>query len=642
MIFGPDLLALGVVAGLTYAILAVGLVLIYRSTKVVNFAHAAIGGAAAVALQKLVVDHGVNYWLAFVPAVAMAGAFGALAELTVIRRLFEAPRVILLVATIGLAQLFAAVEFYFPRVDPSVALRAGGFPTPVDWTVTVGDYTLGPAQWMILLVVPGMSLGLAAFFRFSAYGNAIRGASENADSARLAGISVRRMSTFAWTIAGVISGVTAVLTAPSRGISFFTASLGPGLLTRALAAAVIARMTSFPIAFGAGIAIGVIDQVVFVNYTQSGLQQLVVFVIVLGALIVRGRSLGRDDQDVSTWAIQPVIPPVPQALRDLSFVRLGPYAAVGAALVVACALPFLTTATATVLFTDVLLFAIVGLSLTVLTGWAGQLSFGHFALVGVGAVAAARFAFAGWPFPVDVLVAALVGAVVALVVGLPALRIRGTYLAVTTVAFAVMASEWLFTQSWALPDASSTFVDRPGILEGHRVYYFAALGALAGSVWVVRNLRASTLGLGILAVRDNERAATAAAVPATQAKLVAFAISGLLAAFAGGMYAYSLERFGSGRFSPFTSLVMLSMAIIGGLGSVPGAVLGALYVFGIPYAFGNDEILRLLTSGVGLLVLLMFAPGGLAGLMYRARDAMLDRLARAEPATDSRAPEPAA
>ena len=229
----------------------------------VNFAQGQLGVVAAVFLVKLFYDFGFNYWVALVISVALAAAVGALSEL-VLRRLFNRPRVLVMVATIGLSQVLFLFTV-FPFIRPKKLYRP--FPVPIDWTFHIGTFLFSPGDVMTLIVAPVVVVALAAFIRCSSWGLAMRAMAENAESARLSGVWVRRTSTVAWTLAGALSAVTAVLASPGQ-TSALTDVLSPDLLLLALLAALIGAMVSLPVAFIAGIGVGVVVDLLQWNITN--------------------------------------------------------------------------------------------------------------------------------------------------------------------------------------------------------------------------------------------------------------------------------------------------------------------------------------------------------------------------------------
>jgi branched-chain amino acid transport system permease protein len=282
-----------------------------------------------------------------------------------------------------------------------------------------------------------------------------------------------------------------------------------------------------------------------------------------------------------------------------------------------------------------LIFAMVILSLALLTGWAGQISLGHLAFTAFGAAVAGTLAQQGRHFFVCLLVAGLAGALVAVAIGIPALRIQGLFLAVTTLAFALATGVYFLNAEffpWLVPD-STTRVLRPVLfgkfdLETEHTYYYVILVLFVLTVASLRSLRNSRSGRVLVATRDNVRSAQAFGISPVRARLSAFALSGFIAAMAGGVYFFGQHGISSTLLETPRNLLVFSMAIIGGLGSVPGALLGAGYLMLLQQSGGSVQS-QFLASGVGLLFILMLFPAGLSGIVYDLRDALLRRYAKA-------------
>ncbi|MCU1460748.1 MAG: putative transporter ATPase and permease protein [Acidimicrobiales bacterium] len=632
----------GLVNGLGYGLLALGLVLIYRSNRVLNFAHGQLGVTSAVLLSKLVVDLGINYWPALVFVLIVAAVIGAGTEL-ILRRLFDRPRLLVMVATIGLSQVLFLLTLA-PFIRPKTA--ASAYPLPFHSGFTIGNglaaHHFTGADVLTLIVAPLAALALAVFFARSPHGLAMRAMAENADSARLAGVWVRRTSTLAWVIAALLSAVTAILAAPAKGNGFVEV-LGPDLLLRALAAALIGAMTSLPIAFAAGIGIGVFEQVMAWNVHSDPALQTIMFAVLIAALLVRVRGLrtGARDEERSSWRFG-VAGRMAGAGGVEALRRQVGWAGVALAIGAAAVLPALVSQGRAFLLSRIFVFAVIAVSITVLTGWAGQLSLGHFGLVAVGAIVASRLA-PHWPLPLVLMVAGLMSAAVAILVGLPALRIKGLYLAVSTLAFALlMQTAVLNTPCWksplfgfhactGLPDPASQYIARPSIfgisLVSERAFAWFALAVLVVVLGIVRVWRDHGLARAFVAVRENEIGAAAMGIRVARTKLLAFALSGFLAGVAGVCFALVTQRFKADAFSASQSILVVSMVIIGGLGSVQGAVLGAVYLIGLPAAFGSGVTTQFATSGIGLLVFILYLPGGLAAVLTKLGDAVTGFLA---------------
>ena len=621
----------GLIVGLTYGLLAVGLVLVYRTNRVLNFAQGQIGVIAAVFLAKLTADFKFNYWFALVLALALAAGVGALSEL-VLRRLFNRPRVLVMVATIGLSYVLLVLSA-LPFIAPHNLSRP--VPVPFDLSFTVGQTIITPTEVLTLIVAPLVALGLVVAVRSTSWGLAMRAMSENADSARLSGVWIRRTSTITWTVAGGLSAVTAILNAPGQ-TSALTTALRPDTLLYALGAALLGAMISLPVAFLAGVGMGLLIELLQWNLTSVPQQWLILFLVVLAVLVVRVAALrkGVRTGERTTWHFGAA-----STVRTTADVLRRRVSATGVLLTIAVAalLPLLLSVGNDFIFSQICIYAVIALSLTVLTGWAGQVSLGHFGLVAVGALVAVHLG-SSLPLPVVLLYAAGASGVVAVLVGLPALRLPGLFLAVTTLGFAiVMQSTVLATPCWTvpllhktlctgLPDPAYSVIDRPTLfgldLHSERAFAWFSLAVLLLSVYMVRTWRDKGIARRLVAVRDNELGAAAMGIPVLRTKLLAFALSGCMAGYAGACFAFAVGQLNNTdiTFDPTTSFVVISMVVIGGLGSIPGAILGALYLEGLPAIFGSNQTIQFITSGLGLIAFILYLPGGLADLLHRFGD----------------------
>jgi branched-chain amino acid transport system permease protein len=357
-------------------------------------------------------------------------------------------------------------------------------------------------------------------------------------------------------------------------------------------------------------------------------------------LLFRRAQTSRADNGESTWDSAGVLKAVPRDLSFLPEVRWGRrgLAAVTALLVVLVPLAFTPSTVTTLSFA--LVWGLVAMSLVVLTGWGGNISLGQFGIVGIGAMAAANL-LTRWNVDLFVGMAAamVLGAFVAVAIGLPALRIRGLYLAVTTLAFAVALDSYFLNPSnfsSFVPDTTlSPVLFKRFDMSSEWVRYEFCLVVVVLASLVVRALRRSRPGRVMIATRDNERAAGAFAVPTTWVKLQTFVFAGALAGLAGALYVLVLTPVGAGQgtFPAESSIDVFSYAVIGGLGSVAGAMSGVFFFrildFVLARHFSGNvvTIIRYSLSGGGLLFVLYFLPGGLWQFVQRRRDDILRRVA---------------
>ena len=650
---GQQSLVLGLVTGLTYAAFAAGFVLIYRSTGVLNFAHGEVGAFGVALFVLLLAQYGLNWWLSFGLALAACAAIGMAIELIVIRRLFTSPRLVVLIATIGVGQIVLFAKFNLPNV---VAPGPISPPFTAVWTPT-DHIRLQARELIVLAVIPVLIAALAWFIARTRFGLAVRASASNPDTARVYGTSPRRTSTIVWTISGAFAAATAIFLAPLQGINSAqagTAAIAEPLLLRVLVVSLLARMRSLPGTLAGGVAVGVAEALIRSNVDSANrsVVDVYLFVAVLVVVLLVVRSTGLQE----SWSLAPRVRAIPSRLESLWWVRrlnaMGFVALFGFFVLLG-----LTLSTNSSLFTwtSILLFAMVVLSMTVLTGWAGQLSLGQFAFVGLGGLTVLGLTQGNdipvlfdlfdlsldLPWALAMVVATAVGVVAAVIVGLPALRVRGLFLAVTTLAFAVASATWLFQQDFFTGGTSFPRpADKPVLDLGpihvdfaasRKNYYFLCLVSLAVVAAVVARLRRTGIGRSWIAVRDNEEMAAASTVSPIRMKLAAFGVAGGIAAYSGGLLVTlvpSLQP--DSLFRASESIVVVATAIIGGLGSVAGPILGALWIRGIPQIIPEelDDLVRLLTSSIGLLVLLMYFPGGLLQILYSIRDKLLERADR--------------
>ncbi|MET7425114.1 ATP-binding cassette domain-containing protein [Dactylosporangium sp. NPDC005555] len=625
--FGPDRILLGLFTGLTYALLAVGLVLTYRSSRFVNFAHGSIGVFGAAVLGRLVVGEGVAYWVAFPAAMLVAAGVAAGVEAGVVRRLRHRSRVIGMIATLGLSQFILVVSLLVNRQGVSGAT----FPKPPGLpSFTVGRTPVGPAFTAMLILTPLLLVALALFLKRSRHGLAIRAAADQPSAALLDGVAAPRMATVAWAIAGGIAAFSAILVTPTQGAQSID-TLGPDLLLKGLAGAVIARLSSIPVAFAASLGIGVLEQVLLSGSSGTGLVQVVLGATILIALLRQPR-LGRRDTDDGGWARSGAAPLTgPWPVR-----HLGKLVA-AAGFLFAAALAYLVDNQTASALTTVAGFTLVALSVLVVTGVAGELSLGQFAFAGIGGAVSVRVGADTGNFFAGVVAGCAAAALAAAAVGVPALRLRGLALAVTTLAFALATSAYLLRRDWLLGSGVGTPKPRWAgyTLEMAKDYYLFALLMLGLGMWLTANLRRGAFGRLLTALRDNEEAARALTVSAPLRKLQAYAVAGALAGLGGAVIGHGQTQLTVNSFPASASVDVVAVTVVGGIGLLGGPLLGALVIVGIP-SFVDLGIPGQAALTLGWLLVVVLLPGGLGGVLVRARDALTARWSR--PPADARPP----
>jgi branched-chain amino acid transport system permease protein len=639
VVFGSGLVPIpvfaeAVVDGVVDSLFAVGLVLVYRANRVINFAQASFGVAASALFFSLTAFWRWPWALAAPAAIAAAILVGAIGQVFIIRRFARSPRLVLTVVTIAFGQLLGGAAALVPSLFGSGPAPLGVARTPFsnirwDWHPASfrGDHLLA-------IVVAGLVLAaMAAFFRFTSVGIAIRGAAVNDDRASLLGVDTAGLSTVVWAVGAGLAALAAVLSLPLESATLATTMIG-GIgavsLLRALGAAVMGRMEDLPVTAVAAIAIAMFERSVFWAFADTAVADLGLLVLIVTVFLVQRSRLARTEVVTTTaWTAAEEVRPIPAELRDHASVRTGRRWFAIVATVVVLGYPWVMSPSQTTLGALYAIYAVIGISLVVLSGWGGQISLGQFAFVAVGALTAGSLsARAGAPFLVATVAACAVGAGAAVLLGLPALRIKGLFLAVTTMSFAVTTATFVLNPNyfgWLLPGT----IKRPVFLgldtEDPRAFYYLTLVGVGIAVFVAIGLRNSRTGRVLIAMRDNERAAQSFGVNLVRSRLATFAISGLLASFAGVLFAYHQNAVTQPSFAPEQSIQMFMMAVIGGLGSVQGVILGAIYLGTVNLFVPAGG--QLLASGAGVLVVLAFYPTGLGGAAYALRDAWLRRIA---------------
>ena len=642
--YSNDILFDGLIQGLVYSLVAFGLLLIYRATGVINFAHGQIGAFGGYIMALLQVRYDIAYGLSLPIALLCGVLLGVAAEL-VLRRLFTQPRLLLFVATLGLTQVIQLLQLRLPIPDEQATNVT--FPVLISGNWEVAGINVTGPQLMVLLFVPALMIFLGWLFHRSAFGMNVRATADNFPAARLAGIGVRSVSTKVWALAGLLAALSALLIAPLQGGSIASVqnALGPKMLLLSLVAAMVGRMKSFTWTLVGGLLAGVVDRFLITwslsGDLPAGSNVAVLFVVILVVLFTVGRSASMKDE---AWQLSSKVRAARVELTRHPLYRGLTFAGFGLIAALALVLPSQVDKASDMLkFSSVPVYLIIALSVTVITGWGGQLSLGQFGFVALGSYLTIYYAN-DLPYLVALPIGVAWGVIAAVIVGVPALRVKGLYLAVVTLGFGLAIRSWFIVGEKFAPGGGGSAqlnVDRNKgfrlifwTVKGNNfdgVYYFVLLMALVSCLLVWR-IRRTGIGRSIIATRDNETASSAYTVAPNRAKLLAFAVSGGLAALAGGLLplvARNAQFKVDGLLFDFDeSLRIVSVAVVGGIGSITGAVLGTLLIIAVPLFFDGTKQVELFASGFGMLIVLLYFPSGLISIVHSGRDNLLNWIAR--------------
>jgi branched-chain amino acid transport system permease protein len=669
----------GLASGALIAAIALGVVLIYRGSGVVNFANSAVAMYIAFVYAVLRKDgdlflpplpnpfalvEGVLHWfqdkpnwtdlpdwptrisfgpnMQFAPALIISLIFsvflGLILHLLIFRPLRNAPPLAKVVASIGLFLFFPAVIIRRFGIQPYTVKKMPFFKTGSQVKLPL-NIKIATDQFVIAVLVVVFTVVLWAVFQKTRFGLATRAASENEKGAVVLGFSPDFLAGANWVISTLITGLLGILAAT------VSATVDPGvlpaLIVPALTAALVGGFSSFGWTTFAAMLLGMqFGLVSYIGATHKwfprsgsgafpGVDRLLPFVVIVLVLFLRGNSL--PTRGAIAAGRLPFSPTPPRwAIR-----WAGPVLAVVTAILAL----FVFTPVFRLALSSTLIGIIICLSIVVLTGYVGQISLAQMAFAGISAFLVAKLTTEqNVPFPIPILIGAVVATLVGLLVAIPALRVRGVNLAIVTLAFAVAVDKVLFGNSSVTGGFKGAPVDTPKVFAQARDVRFRILGVIAGDgkqpnpmtavfclvvvvllCYGVANLRRSATGRRWLATRSNERAAAAAGVNVSGTKLLAFGVSAFIAGIGGAVFAYRSGTVAADKFDYLDSLTYFAFAYLGGIASVAGAISGGFLVGGglvftfLAEVMGIPPEFTLIIGGLGLIFSAVQNPEGIAG-----------------------------
>ncbi|MES5822554.1 ATP-binding cassette domain-containing protein [Streptomyces sp. RG80] len=552
-----DLTLAGLSVGSAAALTGIGLIVTYRATGVLNFAHGAIAMVCAYALRSCVVEWGWPLWAgATVTLLVLAPGIGLALERFVFRPL----------AVLGgdpAQTLVASIGVFVLLVGGAALVWGQGARDDAPELVSADP-------WGQLAVVLVLSVAVGTLIRWTRFGRELRAVVDDRQLAVLGGIDADRVAAAGWAFGSFTAGLTGVLLAPYVRLDPYGLPL---LVMEVVAVAVAARMRSLPVAVVVALGIGV-AQSQLTRLHPSGwgepLLQAVGANLFVVALLVAALALPRvGGRDALPRTATARVPTPPGAWIVAVVLFLLPLGFAG---------PDLTTSV------QVPALGVVLLSLVVVTGRGGQISLGQAAYAGLGALFTALLAagrFPGLPRLPELAALALAVVLVAplgLLTGWPAISRRGLALALATFAVGVGVSRFVFAQPYA---TSGLSLGRPSGFDGDRAYYALELALLAAALLATRLLRTGRTGRALAAMRDHEAGAQAAGVRVPSLKLLAFVAGAALAALGGGMLGMGLRAFDPGAFDPVRGLLWFAAVVVLGADSTLGALLAAALLVGL-------------------------------------------------------------
>lgn len=621
-----NVIASGIVTGVLYAVVGHGLVVIYRTSKVLNFALGGMGVVVAYIAHDLL-DHGLPYWLVLPLAICLGALLGGLVEILIARPLKRQPYLTVTLATLG-ALLVAegAMDWIYgsqPTALPPVLANAG--------TLRLGDsFAMSANQLFIVAVGIVATAALVAIIQKTRLGLSMRATSSGPATSELLGVNVARVRLSAWMLGGAFGCLAAMLVTP---LTYLAPTSFTTFLLTAFAAVVLGGFTSIGGLVIGAIAFGVGSNLLVI-YLDAGLLATYTFVGVVLILVFRPHGIfGRAEQEVpeadlgrrARQSSKPRAGAEPTSSRPSEHGapitehrgRLVTGSGWLVLLVAFALVPFVMSGENIYLIATILATFIGVLGLNVVAGFSGQVSLGNSGFIAVGAYTAAYAADNGVSLPVALVLALLAGALVGLIIGLPATRLSGIYLVLVTLLFAFAMPELAleFDGITGGADGISFFSDSLVTPESQ---YWLVLAVAVGVVAVVLACASSRLGRSWRAVRDSEAGSRSLGLNPTTVKLSAFTLSSALVSLSGALSALLIGFVSPESFAVFVSVYALLAVVLGGAGSVFGSLIGAAFIVWVPQNTG-DSVPTTLVFGLALIVVMVLAPTGAVP--------MLDRLA---------------
>jgi sulfate-transporting ATPase len=618
---------LGMGVGAIYGIVAQGLVLVYRSSGILNFAQTGFLMIGAYIFYELYVLDGWPYWIALVVAVLACAAMGAAVHLFILRPMRRASAIARLIATLGVLGVLSSIA--------AIIYQGNTASVPSSLPITSVEILPGVRIGLNIIVLLGIGIAITAalwcFYRYSSFGRVTSAVAENQLTASVTGHSPDTIAAVNWALGAALAAVAGILIAPIDYLQSGTLVL---LIVPAIGAGLAGRFLSFPLALIGGLVLGMAQSVVSLYVTSPGWSLSIPYILIVAYLVIRGRGI-----PLRSFVIDKLPKVGTGRIRPVTLAVL-----VAATIAVLVVVPPQWSSAMTV----TLAFAVITLSVVVVTGYAGQLSLAQYILAGVGALAAARLS-ANWHFP---FLAALAGALIITAVlgallALPSLRARGVSLAVATLAAGMVIFDLVLNNYTLSGGENGVTQDSPNLF-GWSIdptlhparYGVTVVAVLVLLILAVANIRRGDAGRRMLAVRSNERAAAALGVHVYAAKVYAFTVAAGIAGVGGMLYAFLSPTVTSGNFDLLTSINFVTVTVVGGVGNIFGAVIGATLLPGglvtqIFFGVQNINAWIPLAGSVGLLLVLRRNPSGIfdmnSELYDQVRDRIMDRIRRHRP-----------
>ncbi len=595
----------GLIIGNIYALLAVGLALIFGVSNLINFAHGSVYMVGAYLGWVAIVYLGTPLPLTILVVVVGCGLLGMAIERFGLRPLAGSARIAPLLATIGISFVLDQVVQLVFTPDP----RALPSQLPA-WRLQVGSGTIGALD----LLIAGLGLGSAgllyAFLRFTRLGWAVRATALDRDAALQMGVDIHAVNRAVFAIASALGGLSGLLV----GMYYNTIypAMGFQATLKGFVAELIGGAGNLPGAIAGSLLLGLIESY-GIAVLGTSYRNLFAFVILIVILVWRPNGLFSGSRQLPP---EPLTGTFVAPSRPLHVPARALLALAGAALLLPLLVrdPYILQT-----LTNAWLYGTLALSLTLVAGTAGQMSLGHAGLLAVGAYASALLSLdLGLPVGLALLLAGLISAALSVLLIFPAFRLRGHYVAIATlgigeiVALVILNWESLTRGPIGVSGIPPLELLGQPLISASAVYWLA-LVVLIGLALLQARLLGSHIGRTLRAIREDDVAARSYGISLNRYKGLAFGVSGFAAGISGAITAHMYSYINHETFNTQIAVLALTMVILGGMGNILGAVVGAVALISLPELFRGLAEYRMLVYGVVLLLLIRFRPQGLLG-----------------------------
>jgi branched-chain amino acid transport system permease protein len=629
----------GLVFGSLYAITASGLVVTYLSAGILNFSFGATAFFVARFYYFLHTTHAWGIWPAFIVSVLLVGpAIGVILYLTLFRLLRLSSPLIKIVATIGVAVTIAPIANIIFG-DKPILLASGITQRPLR-VFHVFDVAVTMDQVVVYICVVLLLLGGTLLLRYTDMGLRVRAMVDSPAMTSLSGSSPDYVAGGVWAASTLVAGLIGVVAAPLIGLDANNFTL---LMISAFAAVIAARLRSLPIAVAVGLAMGIAGSVVqYYIPPSSSFTQAVIPSIPFGVtaifLLVNVFRRGRGDEDEGLGGVldRAIVPQ--QDASATATQPLGWKWSTGALVAIAI-LPLVLSNFWVNQVAVGVAFGIIFLSFTLVVGEGGMVWLCQATFAGVGALTAAQLATNhGWPLALAILAGGLLAAPMGVIIGLLSIRLGDVYLALVTLTFGLLVENLVFSRNTFSQSGAGVLLHRPSLIRSGGAFFYLALAVFVVIALIVVNLRRSTTGLALGAVRTSRPAARVLGISVLQTKVLVAGLGAFVAGIGGALLALQNGVALPGSYSVLISLVWLAVLVSLGIRSTVAALIAGL-VFSVapaiaqtylPHWFGQVPVILF---GLGAIVIAKFPDGTLAENARQARSLRAKVRARRSPQT---------